>query len=184
MYPASGYGTLYQFDDLPDQIQFKYTNLNEGGFFGPFTLTKTLGENVGYVGGPEDEVVVQNVENFWAGSDGGGATGGDGECLIYNYKQETDLFTYEEIVEDFFADTYAISGPASGTVTRVDSFREEASETTGLTITIKYDCGLWTGSGLRLSFNSTKCKWTVNGNEKSGNQNTPVGSYAGGYTVS
>jgi hypothetical protein len=179
MYPASVYRTLYQFEDLPDQIKLTYTNLNEGGFF-QYTLTKILNESISYIGGPDNEVVINHNDISWSGADGGGATGGGGECLIYNYKQEAELFTYEEIVEDFFADTYSISGPISGTVTRSSDFREFSEEI----ITIKYNCGRWIGSGLRLSFNSTKCKWTVNGNEKAGFQNTPVGSYAGGFSVS
>jgi hypothetical protein len=183
MYPAEAYGTLYQFEDLPDEIEFKYTNFVEGGFFGPYTLPKFQeGLAVGYRGGPDDEVVVFNNAGVeWGASDGGGALGIGGLCLIFDFKFE-GITTNEGFAEDLFADTYSISGPISGTVTRQDKFRTTVDEF--LPITIKYNCGLWTGGELRLSFNSTKCKWTVNGNEKSGFQNTPVGSYAGGYTVS
>jgi len=183
MYPAEAYGTLYQFEDLPDEIEFKYTNTEQGGFFGPLTMSKFQeGLAVGYIGGPDDEVVVGLNAGFeWGTSDGGGAIQGGGFCLIFDYDAELDIL-YEAITEDLFANTYSISGPISGTVTRQDKFRTTVDGF--LPITIKYNCGLWTGGELRLSFNATKCKWTVNGNEKAGFQNTPVGSYAGGYTVS
>jgi hypothetical protein len=182
MYPAEAYGTLYQFEDLPDEIEFKYTN-PQGGFFGPLTMSKIQeGLSVGYRGGPNDEVVVFNNSSFsWDAADGGGAIPGGGFCLIFDYDAELDIL-FEAITEDLFANTYSISGPISGTVTRRDKFRTTVDEFAP--ITIKYNCGLWTEGELRLSFNATKCKWTVNGNEKAGFQNTPVGSYAGGYTVS
>jgi hypothetical protein len=66
-------------------------------------------------------------------------------------------------LKDQFADTYIISGPISGTVTRESI------------------C-VWSGDGLSLS--NFGYRWRVNSNNKSGNQNTPVGSYAGGYSVS
>jgi hypothetical protein len=68
---------------------------------------------------------------------------------------------------DLFADTYAISGPISGIVTR--PFPEISR------------C-VWLGEGLRLT--NFGFQWKVNGNNKSGFQNTPVGSYEGGFTVS
>ena len=66
-------------------------------------------------------------------------------------------------VEDQFAEAYTVSGPVSGTVTR------ESICT-------------WTDENLRLT--NFGYQWKVNGNNKSGFQNTPVGSYDGGYTVS
>ena len=184
MYPAEAYGTLYQFEDLPDEIEFKYTNFNEGGFFGPYTMSKVQEEGLitAYRGGPDDEVAIGNIVGVeWGANDGGGPIAG-GFCLIFDY-EEREINVFEAIAEDLFANTYSISGPISGTVTRQDKFRTTAG---GFAppITIKYNCGLWTGGELRLSFNGIKCKWTVNGNEKAGFQNTPVGSYAGGYTVS
>ena len=66
-------------------------------------------------------------------------------------------------IEDQFADTYTVSGSISGTVTRESV------------------C-VWRGTGLTLT--NFGYQWKVNGNNKSGFQNTPVGSYAGGFTVS
>jgi hypothetical protein len=63
---------------------------------------------------------------------------------------------------DTFADAYQVSGPVSGTVTRESL------------------C-VWSGTGLTLS--NFGYQWKVNGRNKSGNQNTPVGSYADGYSV-
>ena len=68
-----------------------------------------------------------------------------------------------ETVEDTYEDTYEVTGPVSGTVTRQSR------------------C-VWSGTGLTLS--NYGYQWTVNGRAKTGNQNTPVGSYADGYSVS
>jgi hypothetical protein len=62
-----------------------------------------------------------------------------------------------------FAQSYSVSGSISGVVTRVNRCE-------------------WSGTNLILS--NFNYQWKVNGNNKSGIQNTPVGSYAGGFTVS
>jgi hypothetical protein len=83
--------------------------------------------------------------------------------------------------KDNFADTYFVSGPISGSVSRIDLCT-------------------WVGTGLRLKYDGRfifldppnamptekigNFIWQVNGNNKTGFQNTPVGSYAGGFTVS
>jgi hypothetical protein len=83
-----------------------------------------------------------------------------GGCLIAEY----DSANFRNpIVTDQLADTYSVSGPISGTVTRQN------------------DC-VWSGTNLRLT--NFNYQWKLNGNNKSGFQNTPVGSYAGGFTVS
>ena len=69
----------------------------------------------------------------------------------------------EYVVEDTFSDTYQVTGAVSGTVSRLSR------------------C-VWSGTGLTLS--NYGFQWAVNGRNKSGNQNTPVGSYADGYSVS
>ena len=146
MYPFDGYLTLYQHEDLPDQINI-------------------LGEAWLKLGAPipdSGKLLVYEAqenetgENFivWDG-DGDNwnvLTGGDPrKCLINDFWQ------------DQFADTYTISGPISGTVTRESI------------------C-VWAGANLRLT--NFGYQWRINGNSKAGDQNTPVGSYAGGFTVS
>jgi hypothetical protein len=81
----------------------------------------------------------------------------DNDCLI------TSLILEDKLIQDEFADTYTVSGPISGTVTRESV------------------C-VWLGTGLRLT--NFGYQWKVNGNNKSGFQNTSVGSYEGGYSVS
>ena len=65
-------------------------------------------------------------------------------------------------IDDTFADTFEVSGPVSGTVTR-------------------QSLCVWSGEGLTLS--NLGYQWRINGRSKTGNQNTPVGIYADGYTV-
>jgi hypothetical protein len=72
----------------------------------------------------------------------------------------------EIIIEDQFADSYTVIGPISGTVTR----------------TGEENVCIW--SGTRLTLTNLDYQWKVNNNNKLGFQNTPVGSYAGGFTVS
>lgn len=67
------------------------------------------------------------------------------------------------VLGDQFANTYSVNGPVSGTVTRTSICT-------------------WEGTGLTLS--NFGFQFKVNGNNKSGFQNTPEGSYAGGFTVS
>jgi hypothetical protein len=84
----------------------------------------------------------------------------------------------QQFIGDLFADTYAINGPISGTVTRQTACT-------------------WVGNGLVLRHNSQlkivldgadeilgTFKWSVNGNLKVGFQNEPIGDYAGGFSVS
>lgn len=79
-------------------------------------------------------------------------------CLYFDPDTENAAY-----IGDNFQDTYSVSGPISETVTRENL------------------C-LWSSGGISLT--NYRYKWTVNGNAKSGNQDGPVGSYAGGYSVS
>jgi hypothetical protein len=88
------------------------------------------------------------------------AAGFGGACLIGGLEGQQDWGCF---VTDDFADSYTINGLISGTVTRESV------------------C-VWRGAGLTLL--NYGYQWRVNGNNKIGDQNTPVGSYAGGYTVS
>jgi hypothetical protein len=78
-------------------------------------------------------------------------------------------------IVDQFANSYSVSGPISGIINR----REPKADEIFSDVNCQY-----TGTGLSLRYSSTTYKWQLNGNPKIGFQNTPVGSYAGGYTVS
>jgi hypothetical protein len=94
----------------------------------------------------------------WVGTEVANEDAEFGECLISRLPPDTS-----GEIADQFADTYTVSGPIPGTVTRESI------------------C-VWSGENLRVT--NFRYQWRVNGNNKSGNQNTPVGSYAGGYSVS
>jgi hypothetical protein len=87
-------------------------------------------------------------------------------------------------ISDLFADTYTISGPISGTVTRLT-----ACTWVGDGLTLRHDSGFPSRQGESpggdiVSFNSIGTfKWSVNGNLKQGFQNEPIGTYAGGFSV-
>jgi hypothetical protein len=155
MYPVEALQQgVYTVDDLPDEI-----STGKGIFIkgqGPSAGIDIQPPGAvyaaeGYPGddGEEDYVYSDPGSGQWSGGPGMGS--GTQECLIgIEYG-------------DLFADTYIISGPISGAVTRESI------------------C-VWRGSNLRLT--NFGFQWKVNGNNKSGFQNTPVGSYAGGFTVS
>lgn len=96
------------------------------------------------------------------------------QCLISDYEATGPEPSYIVTVADEFLENYTVDlgGGDSGVVTRS-----------------MVDICTWTGtSGLGvdilLYYNSSVFKWQVNGNNKVDPQNTPVGSYAGGITVS
>ena len=99
-------------------------------------------------------------------------------------------------LSDNFASSFSVSGPRSGIVTREKKWDNTKAEyiqeleewdlnpiANQIPSNPKTICS-WLGGGLTLRWNTTQAKWQVNGNNKSGNQNTPVGSYDGGYSVS
>jgi hypothetical protein len=177
MYPAQAlFDALYTYEDLPDTILYRpptspaYPTLNF------IELTKEEDPQPSESGNLD---MVYYKGNFVAA---GGNQSGDTIPVEFGFfdidwavnilYESLDLEVFlqcliSEIfvnkVKDQFADTYAISGPISGTVTRESI------------------C-VWRGSNLRLT--NFGYQWKVNGNNKTGNQNTPVGSYAGGYSVS
>jgi hypothetical protein len=164
MYPAQGLADeLYTSSDLPDSINFNYI-LNSTT--GTLQLNKSGTRYSGTVSGIGlveffVEFRPQSIPVSWAyssirqnPSDSAGPNGST-QCLFRDF--------IDFPIKDQFADSYAISGPISGTVTRESI------------------C-VWRGPNLRLT--NFGFQWKVNGNNKSGLQNTPVGSYAGGFTVS
>lgn len=161
MYPAQALvDGLYTADDLPDEI-FVISSL--GNIVLPVDRSGPIGDRgikyyYGDIGGEEVSVSLNTdlTEAIWLGSAEVDTIGG---CLIS--KLEIDDPGGPTL--DQFADTYTVSGPTSGTVTRESI------------------C-VWRGAGLTLT--NFGYQWRVNGNNKTGFQNTPAGSYAGGYSVS
>ena len=159
MYPSQALADGdYTADDLPDSVLLTY-DLVEG-----FELTRSGSEFIGVfdqsltyrlsIGIPPEASDHEWLLYINDGLDDNNA------CLIQG---DGNLNPGDDIVEDQFADTYTVNGPTGGTVTRESA------------------C-VWSGAGLRLT--NFGYQWKVNGNNKSGLQNTPVGSYAGGFTVS
>lgn len=177
--------------DYPDQITLEYSFPLEPSSYGPVTLTRSVvGDEITYVEGEEPNTFLRAFDNEpnygWAsGGDGGALVGGS--CLNYDTEQFLNgQLVYIEKTRDFFASSYSISGPTSGQVSRTNRKSVIETEPDDMGISSKYTvyCGEWLGTNLVLIFNGAIGKWTVNGNAKSGFQNTPVGSYAGGFSVS
>jgi hypothetical protein len=154
---------LYTYEDLPDSVLFVESNEIFNKLNPPQNstvgLAYYLGENGGALGSGDEHIL--NFEDAiswqrWSG----GSIGGPGECLINAFDGPNPT---PDSFRDQFANAYTVSGPISGTVTRESI------------------C-VWTGENLRLT--NFGFQWKVNGNNKSGFQNTPVGLYAGGFIVS
>jgi hypothetical protein len=163
---------LYTIDDLPDALTYKdafseYTiikqnpPINFGGVLVYYSFPEPGTESVLFL--DEDTSVRDDCPGFedeiaavWSPGPGISFGYGISCCLTVSPSNSAGLF-------DQFANSYSIDGPISGTVTRDDL------------------C-VWSGTNLRLT--NFGFQWKLNGNNKSGFQNTPVGSYAGGFTVS
>jgi hypothetical protein len=161
-YPADQLGVGYTQEDLPDTIDLDITFDSAAG--NRVVLSRNgqeYGPYVQTIGATTTSHYVIIETSFgqleWCDlkvfSTGGESLTFYGSCL---YQPSGSR------VEDTFADAYQVSGPVSGTVTRESL------------------C-VWSGTGLTLS--NYGYQWKVNGRNKSGNQNTPVGSYADGYSV-
>jgi hypothetical protein len=164
MYPADRFNIDYGFEDLPDEF-FQ--------FAAEVTLFKlpapVLIEGLNWIKCYSDED--GSSAFFWKpastfeffGSDVTPQWGYDGS----DYDPSAIcFFLVDGVTGDLFSNTYAVEGPISGSVTR----------------NIAGSQCVWQGSGLTLS--NFGFQWRINGNNKSGFQNTPVGDYAGGFTVS
>jgi hypothetical protein len=179
LYPAQAlFDGLYTYEDLPDtvvevssdvppvvtvftKLSSPQTGTGAGAPGVPTTYFLGIDSNNETVGigiySNDDEG--PNSGPTWKGSEVANESSQYGACLFAPiFNDPLDYFS----LEDQFADTYTISGPISGTVTRESI------------------C-VWSGENLRVT--NFRYQWRVNGNNKSGNQNTPVGSYAGGYSV-
>ena len=193
-YPAIGMQQgFYTQEDLPDDILFKFENdfvlfsKTDDSFYATiqdelsgdvyFRITPIPNENPIWEPGQSNFNILWRLQQF---TDQGWQTIEEAEPAIALFSFAfADIFT-----KSLYAETYLISGPISGTVERVPPPFEGASET----------CE-WIGEDLILRYNSRfsfdplyifsgNFKWQVNGKNKTGNQNTPVGSYEGGYSVS
>ena len=105
--------------------------------------------------------------------------------LSSDYITNKPTFASLTKIRDTFANSYAVFGPISGVVTRTNLSQVVFDGTYNNSyFKLTNYCGEYLGTNLRLIFNRRIHKWTVNGNAKIGFQNTPVGSYEGGYSVS
>lgn len=165
LYPADQLGIGYTQDDLPDTIDWDSTFDTSPGTI--ITLSRN-GDQYGPYTRPSGVSTYFLVELDVSSTPQWTLFSTDGDPLFDQYNAiHPCLFqpsTGElQRIEDNFEDTYEVTGPVSGTVTRQSR------------------C-VWSGTGLTLS--NYGYQWKVNGRDKSGNQNTPVGSYADGYSVS
>jgi hypothetical protein len=168
LYPAKALEEgLYTVDDLPDAILV--TNFN-------FSLdntifTKTGNSGIFYTGTNENGHPVEvglftyliTGYTIWVIYLFGERDGLSSmpECLITQAQDEASA------TKDTFANSYSVNGPINGTVTRDIELGEEC---------------IWNGTGLKLT--NFGYQWKVNGKNKIGFNNTPIGLYEGGYTVS
>jgi hypothetical protein len=187
MYPAAGLGDTYTADDLPDEIWVQSS-------IGNIVLSVDRDAAIdggkrkfysGSIDGDEVAVFWDDVNNpdppVWSGTPEVGVVG---DCLIDG---DGNLTPENDLVEDPFADCYEITVDArSVQVTRIS-----LCVWTGLD-----NCGqLW-----KLHYGGVDDKWNVNAYQegggdpcpgslystftKTGDQNTPVGSYGGPSTCS
>jgi len=186
-YPAIGMQQeFYTSEDLPDEIYVNYINEQ-------FLFTKFEDSFYATIQGNDFRVSpIDNGDPIWQ-------PGQEDFNISWRFQSNFDgvwfdvedtpvdgfLFRAGELgTQSLYADTYIISGPISGNVNRVPKEFETAPETCEWisdNLILRYN-GRFTDDPLFL-FNGN-FKWQVNGNNKIGDQNTPVGSYEGGFTVS
>lgn len=106
---------------------------------------------------------------------------GQGTCLVSDMSMGAEFDEPTCIVEDHFHDTYTVTvtGASGGSVTVI---RQDTCTWKGGVYTLRY------GGEPRAPDNNhgpsgPPYRWKVNGHAKTGLHNTPVGSYADGYSV-
>lgn len=170
MYPAQAFfDGLYTQDDLPDELTINPYDLGgtavvqrNGLVYGPVQFSEGYSQQVtikevALPGTPPGFNLLNGPAWVLEAIGEGSGLLDDSPCLFIGQ------FSFGPGgITDLFEDTYEVTGPISGTVTR------------------QSQC-LWTGTDLRLS--NFGYRWKVNGNKKNGLQNTPVGSYGEGYAV-
>ena len=187
MHSADAYTAgLFSYEDLPDEVIMFHNDT--GPVTGPLIVSKNAAPVATIYGpmfygtppdppdGPTLEPRIIYATDEWIAGVRQ-IDPGIGPCLAMDKftitPQPTSSAEVQIWIFDNFADTYYISGLISGTVTRVDLCT-------------------WRGDGLTLLYDgriganflpSGTFKWKVNGNNKLGFQNTPIGSYGGGFTI-
>lgn len=167
-YPADQYGILFDADDLPDELVF---NLYvDGSLVDSYTAAKNAtGNGIYWWDFGSDSRALRHEDGAWTlfaqdfpGDLPPSQQVGSGNCLIDALDAAPG-----PVFEDLFSDTYT----ATDGITSVELVRQSACT--------------WTGTGKVLTYTTTGSfsGWTLNGVQKSGNQNSPTGSY-GSTTVS
>jgi hypothetical protein len=189
MYPAQALADeLYAYEDLPDEIiggGTTYNKLNppENSSVG---LAYYIANNSQPLGTGDEDVIIITDDNWvrWTG----GSIGGPGQCLINSLDGEPEGIS--ERFEDQFADTYTVSGNPNfdQTVART-SLGFWIGEGTGVQesnatvfymrcsdLRIGYSESDWDAWWMTLGASDTIAK-------KTGDQNTPEGSYPFGDII-
>jgi hypothetical protein len=172
----------YVVGDLPDTVVIRRSSqdfvLYKGVWSGNPAIFGELAAAGAFYGREEeefDEVYIAYSEgySYEEGWEQGAGIGYIGDPCLFGEPDST-------INRDEFEDSYQVSGPISGTV-----FREKVCLWRGTGIVLKYNGNIEEANSTQFIDTITGTfKFKINGNNKIGFNNTPVGSYAGGYTVS
>jgi len=203
MYPAQAlFDGLYTYEDLPDtvvqvssdvppvvtvftKLSSPQTGTGAGAPGVPTTYFLGIDSNNETVGigiySNDDEG--PNSGPTWKGSEVANESSQYGACLFAPiFNDPLDYFS----LEDQFADTYTVSGPPGGdvAVTRISLCEWEGLDSCGNKVTLTYNSGqfntdaLWVIGWLDYFGPVGDCiQLDASSGEKSGFQNTPVGSY-------
>ena len=180
MYPAAALvDDLYSYEDLPDAIDvggIEYSKIDPPESVAGFTRYY-INSNSEYLGILEGE----GEDSTWT------YEGGGGPCLINGFNGEGGER------EDQFADTYTVTaGPYSATVSRIDICNWIGTDSCGNPVSLAYA----SGDPYTEPFKWFASIYFYNGGPcddpgaaplpgyKEGNQNTPIGEYQNGLTVS
>jgi hypothetical protein len=189
MYPAQAlFDGLYTVDDLPDTIVITYTEAQSPfTTFGPYVLTRTGSQ---FFGGPDNEVGIglSTTGELWTIQDGSGGIGSF-PCLI---NEESPGSPFVVTIEDQFADTYTVTynfssygtgGTGTTIVSRQNLCCWQSPQLTAngreFKFIIRYFPPILESNGIMWSFVQGSCELTGGfTGEKTGNQNSPVGTYS------
>jgi hypothetical protein len=188
MYPADQLGAGYTIDDLPDLLVTQFVGEQFVKRVSPLTYTVGGESFTAYYGGQEFAIGIKasNPINWIQQVDFG--FGNSQECLISQLIQDGPA----DWVYDNFADTYTVTtNQATGVVTRRSLCSWTGIDSLGCDLELLYE------TLLVPPRSGTRFKWTVDFAEggltpcaeraiavKAPHQNTPVGSYDAGVSVS
>lgn len=172
MYPASGLGVDFFYADLPDAITINGTTYNKTVGDSNFVGSGSLAQFV------STDPIADFEDALWHDTESGdspvwtlGASVDANDCLIWG---DGNLTPGDDTVEDQFAGSYDVT------------YVEDEFTTHNLNVERLSLC-LWQGAGpTQLQWNDTLQKWQVIYAPfwyilatKTGNQDTPVGTYEG-----